>query len=205
MSAELNLLPSPVIEAKEGSFIFEQHNALTSEQCDYLIRTFDSHPEDHREGVIGVPGGEVEVDRSIKQSTDCKIMDQSHWQRADRIFFESVNWALRQLVTDYGFDSFAVNPVKDMGYMVRRYDEDEFYDWHTDGGKWHYALRQLVFLWYLNDVEEGGCTEFAYQDVNVKPEKGKLAIFPPFWTHKHRGGRVLSGPKYVATTWISLD
>ncbi|MCU0767784.1 MAG: 2OG-Fe(II) oxygenase [Gammaproteobacteria bacterium] len=62
------------------------------------------------------------------------------------------------------------------------------------------ALREL---WYLNDVPgPGGETEFLYQDVKVRPERGKLVLFPPFWTHEHRAAPVRSGAKYIATTWV---
>ena len=44
--------------------------------------------------------------------------------------------------------------------------------------------------------------DFFYQDVSVLPEAGKLILFPPFWTHKHRGSEVLAKKKYIATTWI---
>ncbi len=57
--------------------------------------------------------------------------------------------------------------------------------------------------WYLNSVDgEGGQTEFKYQDIQIQPEAGKLLLFPPFWTHLHRGKLLQSGQKYIATTWV---
>ena len=44
--------------------------------------------------------------------------------------------------------------------------------------------------------------EFYHQNLSVSPSAGKLILFPPFWTHKHRGTEVLSGKKYIATTWV---
>ena len=34
------------------------------------------------------------------------------------------------------------------------------------------ASRHMVFMTYLNDVSDGGETEFYHQDVKVKAEKG---------------------------------
>ena len=48
----------------------------------------------------------------------------------------------------------------------------------------------------------GGETQFLFQDVSVRPEKGKLVLFPPFWTHEHRAAELKSGAKYIATTWV---
>ena len=88
---------------------------------------------------------------------------------------------------------------------MQRTDEGEYYNWHIDGGSHDFADRQLVALWYLNDVEgPGGATEFMYQDVAVQPKEGSLVLFPPFWTHEHRNSQLQKGVKYVATTWISF-
>ena len=66
-----------------------------------------------------------------------------------------------------------------------------------------FAMRQLVAVWYLNSLEnQGGETEFRYQDIKVTPEAGMLLLFPPFWTHLHRGKTLQSGVKYIATTWV---
>jgi len=55
---------------------------------------------------------------------------------------------------------------------------------------------------YLNDVEEGGETEFLYQKMRVKPTKGTILIWPADWTHTHRGNPPLSGDKYIYTGWM---
>jgi len=99
---------------------------------------------------------------------------------------------------------FFQGPFKDMGYAIQRTEPGQFYHWHIDGGSHEFSYRQLVAIFYLNDLSEdqGGGTEFFYQDVSIKPETGKLILFPPFWTHKHRGKEVISGKKYIATTWV---
>lgn len=49
--------------------------------------------------------------------------------------------------------------------------------------------RILLFMFYLNDVDEGGETEFYYQDVSIKPRKGTMVIAPAYFTHTHQIGR----------------
>jgi hypothetical protein len=86
---------------------------------------------------------------------------------------------------------------------MQRYRPGEYYHWHVDGGPGEFSQRQLVAIWYLNDVEgPGGETEFPLQEVLVKPEEGKLVLFPPFWTHVHRAVAMEKGVKYIATTWV---
>jgi hypothetical protein len=55
---------------------------------------------------------------------------------------------------------------------------------------------------YLNDVEEGGETEFLYFSKRVKPKQGTLLLFPASFTHTHRGNPPLSGTKYIMNTWL---
>jgi prolyl 4-hydroxylase len=189
--------PYQLQEVKPLSFIFEIKNALTSDICQEIIGRFEANPEQQYLGRIG-QGAEQE--RSIKQSTDLVVSGKENWKDIDQMFFRSTALAVRTISERYPFFS---GPFKDVGYNVQRTDAGQFYHWHIDGGSHDFADRQLVLVWYLNDVEgPGGETEFSFQDVKVKPEEGKLVLFPPFWTHEHRGVTLEKGIKYIATTWV---
>ena len=123
-----------------------------------------------------------------------------HWQDVDRALFKSLGLAIREFRNQYPYFN---GPFKDMGYGLQRTNPGEYYHWHIDGGSHDFSHRQLVAIWYLNDVEgPGGETEFLFQKVKIKPQMGKLVLFPPFWTHEHRGATLQSGVKYIATTWV---
>ena len=64
-------------------------------------------------------------------------------------------------------------------------------------------LRHLTFLTYLNDIKEGGETEFILHNLLVKPKKGLTVIFPAGWTHPHRGHPAPKEEKYITTGWYS--
>ena len=69
------------------------------------------------------------------------------------------------------------------------------------------ASRCLVWMVYLNDDFEGGETEFLYYKKRIKPETGKLIIWPAGMTHAHKGNLVLAGSaqnKYVITGWFNV-
>ena len=55
---------------------------------------------------------------------------------------------------------------------------------------------------YLNDVDDGGETEFYYQQRALKPKAGQLVIAPAYFTHTHRGLVPRSNDKYILTSWI---
>ena len=65
--------------------------------------------------------------------------------------------------------------------------------------------RVVLYMYYLNDVEEGGETEFYYQQRKVQPKKGTMVIAPAGFTHSHRGNMPISGDKYIATSWIMFN
>ena len=86
-------------------------------------------------------------------------------------------------------------------------DADTHGGYHT----WHYETpsalvshRFLAWSLYVNTVEEGGETEFLYQQKRVKAEQGRLVIWPAGFTHTHRGNPPLSGNKYLLTGWIEF-
>ena len=87
------------------------------------------------------------------------------------------------------------------GKIQRTKPSEGFHAWHSDN-TYATPYRQLVTLLYLNDDFEGGETEFLYQNVRVKPQAGKFVIFPPFWSHTHRGNPPIGGTKYIITSWV---
>ncbi|WNG50280.1 2OG-Fe(II) oxygenase [Archangium minus] len=62
--------------------------------------------------------------------------------------------------------------------------------------------RVLAFQFYLNDVSQGGETEFFYQEKKVQSKAGRMLIFPAGFTHTHRGNRPESNDKYIITSWV---
>ena len=79
-----------------------------------------------------------------------------------------------------------------------------YHVWHYESGSREYSHRLLTWILYLNDVQEGGETEFLYQHTRVKPEQGTLVIWPAAFTHTHRGNPPLSNEKYVVTGWTEF-
>ena len=77
-----------------------------------------------------------------------------------------------------------------------------FHNFHAENLQYNTHNRIMVSMLYLNDVEEGGETEFLFLSKRIKAEKGTFLIFPGSYTHMHRGNPPLSGEKYIVTSWI---
>jgi hypothetical protein len=81
-----------------------------------------------------------------------------------------------------------------------------YHVWHCEIGNKTTSDRVLVWTLYLNDIPDGeGETEFLWQGLRVKPKAGTVSIFPPAFTHTHRGNPVYSCNKYIATGWYTLN
>ena len=77
-----------------------------------------------------------------------------------------------------------------------------YHVWHCEAGGLDTARRLGVYILYLNDVEDGGETEFLYLSQRIKPKKGRLVIFPSGYVFAHRGNPPLSDEKYIMTGWL---
>ena len=185
-------------EVQPGTFIYEIRKALTDDVCQDMILRFERNTAQQYPGRIG---SEQKLDFSIKRSTDLRISGRKDWEYVDQGLFLSLRTALDEIARIHPF--FASNSFRDMGYNMQCTVSDEFYHWHVDSGPRELSQRQLVAIWYLNDVGgPGGETEFYFQNIKIIPEVGKLILFPPFWTHPHRGIKLHKGVKYIATTWV---
>jgi hypothetical protein len=101
---------------------------------------------------------------------------------------------------------FNLAPVNAQSYEQGKgnygYWHSEIYPQLGDNKALH---RVLLFIIYLNDVEEGGETEFYYQNKIIKPKAGSMIIAPCGFTHTHRGNIPVSSNKYVLTSWMSYN
>jgi hypothetical protein len=99
------------------------------------------------------------------------------------------------------FEEFHYSTIK----IQKTLPTEGYHVWHVEHGR-GYENEPRVFAWsiYLNDVEEGGETEFLNQSVRVKPKIGRIVIWPASFPFVHRGNPPLSGKKYIITSWMNL-
>ena len=82
-----------------------------------------------------------------------------------------------------------------------------FKTWHSERTQNDYTqnIRHLVYMTYLNDVTDAGETEWYHQRLKIQPSKGLTVIWPPDWTHVHRGIPSPTQTKYIATGWYTFN
>lgn len=95
----------------------------------------------------------------------------------------------------------------DKVYNIQEFlPKKSYHRWHCEfeGPGKYKKIRHLVFMTYLNTVQDGGETCFYYQNVKVQPKKGLTLIWPSTWTHIHRGLPAKTEKKYIITGWCSF-
>ena len=91
--------------------------------------------------------------------------------------------------------------------LIKKYeafDKQGYHLFHADfdarSNTW--LKRSHVIMFYLNDVEEGGETEWYHQKLKVKPKKGTAVVWPAYPTHLHKGHIPISDNKYILNIWV---
>ena len=108
----------------------------------------------------------------------------------------------QQYWQDCGITNLHVNPDHGWEEMrMKRYipNTDQQFKPHSDAWDLDSSKRFLVYFWYLNEVDEGGETEFYGLDkpIKIKPQAGKLIMFPATWQYLHAGLPPVSENKYI--------
>lgn len=176
-------------------FIKVYQNTLSDKVCDEIINKFEKS-----EIYDGVTAGGC--NHNIKKTKDFhlshgKIED---WKELDTALYSSLTKHLQKYYAETQLKP--MENLEDTGFQIQRYrKKDGHYVMHHDASREFDKYRVLTFLWYLNDVPEGGETNF-YNKIWVTPRKGQLVLFPANWNHEHMGCMPISNDKYIVTGWI---
>jgi hypothetical protein len=164
--------------------------------CDDIIK-YHNETDIKSAGQIGK--GLLVPDR--KTSTDSRLSDN---QELTIRYFDQVKVIMEKYIKKYPFCDY-YNPWDvSIPVNIQHYKPGEgFHAWHSEriSGNPDLANRHMVFMTYLNDVTDGGETEFFHQEMKIQPRKGLTVIWPADWTHTHRGVTSPTQEKYIVTGW----
>ena len=189
-------------ELVKTPYSFIQSTTIPEDVCDGVVDFW----RDHREDPMSSQGitGKGTVDKTAKDSFD---VSTDMLQRDERI--KSYLSHLK-ISSDRYLENYPI--LKKMpwslveGFNIQHYAPGGGYHAeHFERGYWNGipSSRILVWMTYLNDVVEGGETEFSYFDLRVKPKKGLTLIWPADWTHAHKGIVAPNEDKYIITGWYN--
>ena len=144
------------------------------------------------------------IDKSKKDSTDI-IVNIFSEEPLIKEYLKNLLLVLNKYKEIY---KYADNPHDKWGitenFNIQRYLPNQGYHvYHTERDGLNSSLRHLTFMTYLNDVSDGGQTEWYYQKLKIKPETGLTVIWGTDWTFTHRGIPSPTETKYIITGWFS--
>lgn len=172
-----------------SNFIVERY--IDTDLCNKIINDFDSKEPVWSNSTRGY------------WLISSKDMNQDLINEYKRQVFEAL-YFYKETFYD-AFQGFASMRMSEP-FNVQKYEKNEFYSrWHCENnGHEAFQTRVLAFMTYLNTVDEGGETEFMYQNMVTKPIQGKTLVWPAYYTHTHRGRPALHQNKYIITGWVEV-
>lgn len=179
------------------------------DHCDLFVELFHEAKEKGltMPGLCGQHNSDCKVVPTVKKSTDLyfSILDKSDIDPEKyrvKDFSEYIYKAIDDYVNDTGLNNILGELEFKEPLQIHHYAPGEgFYALHGDSATYKTSTRVLVFILYLNDVEDGG-TFFPWQDYRSKSKKGNMIIFPASYTHPHRGVVSYDEDKYILTGWV---
>jgi len=182
-------------------FIYSNANSLSTLLCDEIIELFEKSSAKYDGVTIGG------LNKNVKNTDELTIYKNDiKWSRIHNLLEKELTNNVKNYITKCklflpdGYPIFNSDLLIDT-IQIQKYTKNiGKYIYHNDELIQDKKKRVLTFIWYLNDVLDGGETEFL--NFNIIPEAGKLFIFPSTWTYPHKANMPISNDKYIMTGWL---
>ena len=170
-------------------------DVLEPNVCNFLINVFEQNADKHERIENDKKPNFTQFNLTENSKIDQEI-DNIHNYLISKVFefkkqyYEYIDE--RCFPKEHNFEQF----------RIKKYNlelEDQF-DTHVDVIDYSSSMRFLSFMWYLNDVGQGG--ETVFEDLIINPKQGKMIVFPPLWAFPHRGNPPISNSKYIMSTYL---
>ena len=192
------------MKATTENFIGIYEDAFTKEYCDSVIEHFNNAEK------AGLTINRQQQNAPKLNKDDLQLYAHSEFSLSGTTSlitkFTEIFWGT--VYQEYA-NTFAV--LKEYArhasysYKIQKTEIGQGYHiWHSEQMSRDTSNRILAWTLYLNDVEEGGETEFLYYPKRVKPKTGTFILWPAGLTHTHRGNPPISNTKYIVTGWVEF-
>lgn len=190
-----------------SDFIGVYERVFSPEYCQDVINFIDSASE------LGYGSSRQQAQDGVRHQKDDYQITPAEALKATFVLDEEYNHEFNEkfwgtCYADYASTFSVLNDLPSHaihGNKLQRTKIGQGYHlWHSEISTGDMMGRLLAYIVYLNDVEEGGETEFLYQHKRVKPTQGTVVIFPAGFTHTHRGNPPISNTKYIMTGWVEF-
>lgn len=178
-----------------SNYISVYDDTLKKEYCNHLIEKFEFYKQQHKK-----------IKDNQMSFTEINMNQHNDWKEYIKVLMLNVyKKYIEKYVSDHNINLHKQWPQKYAYEEIRfkKYElnnKDDFKE-HVDVYDHPSAKRFLVFFLYLND-NEGGHTCFPDFNIKVQPKAGRMLMFPPQWTHKHKAEKPKIKPKYILGSYL---
>lgn len=173
-----------------NDFIKEYDKVITREECEFILGKLDFLLKGPKEKIDVEYSSHADVFVSQYASVD-RYVDLSYIiKRIDNLLFNDY----------YGHEDIRSN-IRNQFFCEATFfcmKKGEVIELHTDNeyNPYNGKRSNIAALLYLNEPR-GGELCFPVQKKVIKPDFGKLAIFPTFFTHPHSVMPLIEGERYL--------
>ena len=175
-------------------YIFVKKNVLSKHQCNQII----TYIEESKNTV-------ALSSNSYYYGFSCSVTSTPH-----NFLVESLTKNINEYVKKHNFLNVIGNSYSSWGiedkYNLQKYFPGQSYSGeHMENGKDSTTSKRLLaWMFYLNNIYDGGQTYWPQQNFKKNAREGDLCIWPSSWTHSHYGIVSKKETKYIVTGWCSF-
>lgn len=195
----------------DEKLIYSYDHAISPVLCKTIIEMFETEDSRYK----GITNGGYNP--TNKETMDFVIPNvNSRWERVSLFLNKELSQNLKVYLNQLNIiDQLNILSPNYLGSKFLQYDSFMIQKYEKNKGKFNYhndficdyeksRFRLVTFIFYLNDVNVGGETEF-FGHKHVRPTAGKLLLFPATWTFPHCGKIPISSDKYIITGWLYIN
>ena len=184
--------------------IYSEKQAVEKNICSEILNLYKNSEESIYNGIT--KGGLM---KTVKNTRDMNFpLGNAKWIKYEHIIYNAIQRALKNY-TNWLDKERNINIRNSMlvadNFLIQSYKQNEgMYKEHHDASVYYNRKmnRMITFIIYLNDVEEGGETDFFRGNIKIKPEVGKIVLFPATWCYPHKAVTPISSDKTIITGWL---
>ena len=176
-------------------------NLEDDDLCNEIINFFEENKNLQRDGVSG-SGKNLEIKKTTDIVVNANDLKNEKFKCLNK-YINNLFESFKDYQNQWPFLKSIVKEVHIGKFNIQKYSPGgHFAKVHTERSSISSSHRLFAWMTYLNNVEDGGTTNFSHYNIEIKPEIGKTLIWPAEWTHAHNGKILNNGVKYIVTGWM---